>query len=302
MKRMLRPALLALGLLAVGCGGDDGPAGPSGGGGGGAGGNAFTGTIDGQPWKADANAIAVSGSATPTRQGTLTLIGINTATGVSVSLTLSFIVGPATQPLGVNITNPGGIASVVNGSKSWLTPLSGAAGFVTITARTSTRIAGTFFFTADANVGTTPATTTVTNGAFDITVAAGLPDLPTGVGSTTIANLGGTPWNAATIVGTNPGAGVFAYSASNTDYSLTITPKMPVSAGNTYGIPSQIAMTVIQTGGGSSWWGGLGADVGTLTITTFDANRMIATFSATLPPLSGASSLAVTGGAINKHL
>jgi hypothetical protein len=128
----------------------------------------------------------------------------------------------------------------------------------------STRIAGTFFFTAAANQGTTPASTTVTNGAFDITVATGLPDLPTGVGSTSIANLGGTPWNAATVVGTNPGGGVFGYSASNTAYSLTVVPRVPVSAGHTYGVPSQISMTVIQAGGVNSWWGGAGSDVGTL--------------------------------------
>lgn len=299
MARRLEVASIAVALLAAGCGGGD----SSGPGGGGQDGNTFTARIDGQAWSASGGTISVSGSPTPTRQGTLVVSGAETASGIVLLLSVSFIVGPATQPLGVNTgSNPGGSGSVSSGAKLWMTPFDGASGFVTFTARTSNRIAGTFHFTARANPGTSPATTTVTEGAFDITVPAGLPPLPTGVGSTAIATFGGTPWNAATIVGSRPAPDLFVLAADNTSYSMTLLPKVPVAAGNTYGIPSQIGLTVIRTGTADSWWGGTGADVGTVTIGTLQADRLVATFSATLPPLAGAAPLAVSGGAVNAYL
>lgn len=302
MKRMLLPAFLVLGLIAVSCGGgDDGPADPGGGGGGG-GGNTFTATIGGQAWTADKNLITVSGSDTPTRFGTLVISGVQTSTGTSLSLSLSFIIGPATQPLGVNPgSNPGGTGMLTVAPDIWMTPLSGQAGFITITARTDKRIAGTFNFTADPSLPGPPAKV-VTNGAFDITDAAGLPPLPTGVGSTAIATIGGTPWNAATIVGINPGGGIFSIVADNTAYSITILPKVAVVAGNDYGIPSQMGLTVSRTGTADSWAATTGPDIGSVHITTFDADRVWAMFSGILPPLAAASSLTVSGGVINAYL
>lgn len=244
----------------------------------------------------------MTGSASPTRQGTLILTGIELSSSISVTLALSFIVGPATQPLGVNIgTTPGGIGSVLAAAESWTTPLDGASGFVTVTARTGERIAGTFHFTAEG-LGTTPPITSVTGGAFDITVSTGLPPLPTGVGSTAIATFGGAPWNAATVVGTHPGPGAFGLSAASTAYTISLVPKVTVSAGNSYGIPSQMALTVTRTGAADSWYGGLGADVGTVTVATFETDRLVATFVGTLPPLNAASPLTVTGGAVNAYL
>ncbi len=304
MGRIVGSALLVIALLAVGCGGGDDPANPDGGGGGGGGGNTFTATVDGQAFKADANTIQVTGNNPATRQGTLAISGYQVSTGIGLIVTISFFIGPASQPLGVNPgTNPGGIGMVTIAPDSWTTPFSGAAGFVTLTARTDKRIAGTFDFTAaGALPATVPATRVVTSGAFDITIDAGLPPLPTGVGSTAIATIGGTPWNAATIVGIHPGAGTFSLAADNTAYSISLVPKVPVAAGNAYGIPSQMGITVSRTGTADSWWGGLGADIGTVTITTFDANRLIASFNGTLPPLAGVGTLTVTGGAINAYL
>lgn len=305
MKRISGPSWLIVALLAVSCGGgDDGPAAPGGGGGGGGGGNTFTATIDGQAFAADAATIQVTGNTPATRQGTLVITGYQTSSGRALSVSFSFFIGPASQPLGVNPgTNPGGIASITIASDIWMTPLSGAAGFITLSTRTDKRIAGTFNFTAAGSLpGMSPANRVVTNGTFDITIDAGLPPLPTGVGSTCIANIGGTPWNAATIVGIQPGAGSFSVAADNTSYSISLVPKVVTAAGNTYGIPSEMGITVLRTGTAESWYGGLGADIGSVTITTLDANRLIASFNGTLPPLSAPGSLAVTGGAINAHL
>lgn len=301
----MRWGILATALLAfvvAGCGGDDdgGPAGP---GGGGNDDGPFRATIDGQPWSADDATVSVTGAPGSTREGLILITGYETATGRAVTLSLAFMGGPSTQPLGVNTgTTPGGLATVLVGSETWVTPFSGAAGFVTLTERTATRIAGTFNFTAAAQNAAMPATRVVTAGSFDITKATGLPGLPSGVGSTAIATFGGTPWYAATIVGISSGSGVFSLAADNTAYSLTLVPTQPVAAGNTYGIPSQMGLTVTRTGTTDSWWGGLGADVGSITITTLQDDRLVGTFNANLVPLNAVGGLAVGGGAINAYL
>ncbi|HKW15358.1 MAG TPA: hypothetical protein VJS69_12795, partial [Candidatus Krumholzibacteria bacterium] len=149
---------LALGLFAVSCGGGGGgPAGPGGGGGGGGGGsNSFTGTIDGASWKSDAALIQITAANNAARQGELVISGYSTSAKRGITLNISFFSGPATQPLGVNpITNPGGTGTVLITPNLWMTPMSGQAGFVTLTARTDKRIAGTFHFGADALVGGT---------------------------------------------------------------------------------------------------------------------------------------------------
>ena len=210
--------------------------------------------------------------------------------------------GPTTQPLGVNInTTPGGIGMVAVPPASWTTPLNGAAGTITLTKRTSTEIAGTFSFTATPSVGAT-STRNVTAGTFDITISGGLPAMPSGTGSVVDASIDGTPWNAATIVGSNPGSGIFTLEADNTEYSVTLIPTVPVVAGTTYGIPSQMSLTVIRTGTSNSWAATSGADVGSVTITTFDAHRLVASFDVTLPPQTASGSLTMSGGAIDAYL
>jgi hypothetical protein len=273
------------------------------GGGGGGGGNTFTATIDGVAWQSDTALIQITGSATPTRTGTLMISGFQASTGRSLLLMLSFIIGPATQPLGVNTgTNPGGVGGVTIASDNWLTPLSGKAGFVTITARTDERIAGTFHFTAENDIGAVPATRAVTSGAFDITLDAGLPPLPTGVGSTSTATFDGTPWNAATIVGIRPGPGVFSVSTATTEYTVVFTSAVPITAPGPYGIGSQVQIQVIETGTTNAWAAVVGPDVGTFTVQSIAEDRVVATFSGNIPSAGGGIALAIVGGTVNAHL
>jgi len=279
MKTSIRMLGLAV-LLAVSCGGDggDGPAGPGNNGGGG---NTFTATIDGTNWKSDAALIQVGGA-----------------------VNLGFIIGPATQPLGVNPgTNPGGVGTILK-TDFWETPLNGQAGFVTITARTDKRIAGTFHFSADGlNPGTVPASRNVTNGKFDITIASGLPDLPTGVGSTSTANMGGTPWNAATMVGIRQGPGAFVVTASTTNsYTYVLTTIVPITTIGAYGIGTQVSLQVTNNQGAQEWAAGGGPDVGTLNITSIDAGRIVGNFTASVPAVGAGSALTIAGGTINAFL
>ncbi|MFT3912540.1 MAG: hypothetical protein QM704_00200 [Anaeromyxobacteraceae bacterium] len=293
----LPAASVALVLAACGGGGGGGP-GP----GGQSGGNLLAATVGGQAWVADAFTVGVIGASTPSRDGTILVTGTRGSDGTSIALNLGFMPGPATQPLGVNfVSTPGGTGAAIFASKTYLTPLDGASGFVTITERTATHLAGTFHFTA-AEPAPGTGTLQVTSGAFDVTDAGGLPPLPTGVGSTVIATLGGAPWNAATIVGSSPAAGTLALAAGNTAYTLVLTPKVALAAGASYGIPSKVNLQVNRTGAADAWSGGDGADVGTLTVTTLAADRLVATFSATLPPVGAGAALTVTGGAANVHL
>ena len=307
MKTPRWALVLALGLFAVGCGGGGGgggPTGPGNGGGGGGSGNSFTANIDGTAWKSDAALIQVTAANNAARQGELVITGYSVSAKRGITLNLSFIIGPATQPLGVNpITNPGGTATVLVTPDIWMTPMSGQAGFITITARTDKRIAGTFHFGSDALVGgTVPASRNVTNGKFDITVAGGLPALATGVGSTSTATIGGTPWNGATIVGIRTGASTFSVTSSTTAYTMSFTTVVPITTTGAYNIGPDVTMQVQQTGTANAWAQVGGPSAGTLNITSLDAGRIVGNFTATLPKQGGGTALTITSGTVNAYL
>jgi len=304
MRSTVRIAVF-LGLLGLGCG-DDGGNGPSG-----TdpdddtGGNTFSATIDGSAWRSDANLVQLTGPAAgaPTREGTLIISGYETSSARSLQLILSFIIGPATQPLGVNTAStPGGMGGIVIAPDLWQTPLSGQAGFVTITDRTDKRIAGTFNFTAEALAGATPPMRVVTNGAFDVTIDAGLPPLPTGVGSTSTATLGSTPWNAATIVGIRTGPSVFSVSSATTAYTIVLTTAVPIMTTGPYELGSQIQIQVIEHGTGNGWAAVVGSDTGTFNITHLATDRVIGTFSGDIPAVGVGSALAIVSGTVNAYL
>ena len=64
--------------------------------------------------------------------------------------------------------------------KTYVTPLDGVSGSVTITEYTEWDIKGTFHFTAEGtDPSYVPRTRSVTEGEFDISVSHGLPPVPT---------------------------------------------------------------------------------------------------------------------------
>jgi hypothetical protein len=298
-------AFTVVGTLALlsGCGGgsptDDG-------GGGGDGSADFTATIDGQAWAAEEISFQVTGS--PQVPGSLTISGahVQSATNYrTLSLSLSFIPGTGTFPLGINIgTTPGGTGSVtvVAGASSftsYATPLSGSAGSVTITTLTSSRMVGTFTFTAANIVGA--GTQAVTNGAFDIDLPAGfVAATGNNRGSTITATIGGQPWVAATVVPVGQ-TGIFVVGGQNTERSVSITPTLVVSPG-TYPIgngTNGISVHVINTGTANSW-GPTNGSTGSVTFTSTGGGRISGTFSGTLAPVGGSlGNLTVTNGAFD---
>jgi hypothetical protein len=256
--------------------------------------------LDGDDWAASSNAVQVSGSASPTPQGSLTILGIDVPTGRSVTLTLSYVTGPDTYRLGVNtITNAGGVGSVSDNPDGWLTPLNSTAGTATITVRTATRIAGSFEFTAEHILGTAP-DIVVTEGEFDITVSGGLPPLPTANPSVISATFAGEPWYAATVVGVSPG---FSFSGSTTGYAVSMVPLVPIAPGGAYDIGSEFSAMVSELGTGASWSTTIQDSVGYVAFVTVTADRVQGFFGGTLPVLAGATSpLAIESGFFTVHL
>jgi hypothetical protein len=139
----------------------------------------------------------------------------------------------------------------------------------------------------------------------------GNPTGPPGGGGATngslTAQINGTSWSATgtiTVSQSNPNFIGLAGTgfAGNAAYSLVVgianatgpgTHNLNIFAG---GDGSSLIVGSTTTGYGSAFTGGSG----TLTITSLTSNRIIGTFSGTLPPSSGsAAALVVTNGAFN---
>ncbi|MBK6495012.1 MAG: hypothetical protein IPG05_07905 [Gemmatimonadetes bacterium] len=277
----MRRLVLSLSLaILTACGGGS----PTGPGGGGNGTDKVTASIDGQAFTGG-TVLAVPVSTVPGSLGfqATQVVG---STARTIAVYLAFIPGPGTYPLGMNIgTSPGGTVSVTSGVSSFTTPLSGAAGSVTITSLTSTRVVGTFTFTATATTGS--ATTTVTNGVFDVPLSTGYV-VPTAdlAGSTMTATINGTPQVGATLSGIGGNSTTRVVGAMNLDYSISITvgPVTATGSGALTGFTVPTRRIMITRVGTAQSWGGVGNDTGTLTITTLTPTRIAGTFSGTLAP------------------
>ncbi|MBL0177861.1 MAG: hypothetical protein IPP98_01880 [Gemmatimonadetes bacterium] len=286
---------LSLAILTA-CGGGS----PTGPGGGGNGTDKVTASIDGQAF----TGATIQANPVSTVPGSLAFQATQVVGGAarSIAMYLAFIPGPGTYPLGMNIgTSPGGTVTLVNGVNGFTTPLSGAAGSVTITSLTATRVAGTFTFTATATLGT--ATTTVTNGVFDVPLSTGYV-VPTAdlAGSTMTATINGTPQVSATLSGIGGGATTRVVGGMNLEYSISITvgPITTPGSGALTGFTVPTRRVTITRVGTAQSWGGVGNDNGTLNITTLTPTRIAGTFSGTLAPNAQTTgTLTITNGAFN---
>jgi hypothetical protein len=257
------------------------------------GGAAFSAKIDGTQWSS-AFAQAAGGS-----DGVFSLVGSD-ASGTAMSLTLQRVGATGTYPLGVGGVVPGGIATISASSKAWSTPLSGAAGSVTVTAISATHITGTFQYEATPFLAGSPGNRAVTNGTFDLPVSP--------AASLTVADhlwskfggtVGGSPWNAATIVMvTHPSSGVLTVGASNTVYFINMIISGFTGAG-TYTLNTGVAryLTVNTVATPTQSWGNSNAkSSGTVVVTTYSQTRVKGTFDVVLQPSIGAGGpLALSG-------
>jgi len=296
---------LVLALGACGDGGNDDDDGGNGGGGGGTG--AFTAEVDGVDWAASDNTI--SAQVVAAVPGAYTIVGTDVLSGsdvAGITLTLYNVRGLGTYPLGTFPTVVGGIATyaeAIGGSSvAWVTQYTGAAGTVTLTALTPTRIAGTFSYTAeDPGTG---GVREITNGQFDLplTSSGTLPTLPDNAGSRLTGTFGGTAYNAAMVAVTQSGASGFSVTSFNGTYSASILLD-GITAAGTYPVslasPTRIIAVNATTGASPrpSWGTGAGTS-GSVTITSISATRVQGTYTGTLQPTAstpGAGALSVSG-------
>lgn len=290
--------------------GDNGNGGNNNGGGGNTSGTRMTATVDGQAWSAsEASVIALQFNAIAggyiVIANQLTQAG---GLGSTLSLTINNIRGPGTYPLGVDaVTVAGGFAGITAGTGGvWTTPLSGAAGSITITALTPTRIAGNFNYTATASSGGATGSRVVTNGVFDapfqgnVSIPASLPD---SVGSVMTATLNGTAWNGAIVSGQTT-ATHLALSGINSTQTLILTIPRPAGLG-TYPLSNNPGSLLyawdpnaVAPAGARCCWGIVG-DIGAITFTSITTTRARGTFGAILSPQPGTAAsglLVITNG------
>jgi hypothetical protein len=275
----------------------------------------MTATVDGQPWKSDTiggalNIVVVGPNA-------LYILGGTNAGSAANYTSLGMTFGPidsvGTYPLGVDgISIFGGGGTVSNNSGGiWATPLSGAAGTITITSITATRMAGTFSYTAAALQGGATGTRVVTNGDFDAPIAGSsgtLPLAPDSLGGYFSASLNGTAWNAGISSSSRNGnLGLLTFGAINTTSFLQIVLPLPAGPGS-YALdnqPGHELLVMAGSGAGAVCCWGVVGDTGTMVLSTLTATRAAGTFTATLTPqpaTAASGTLTITNGRFNVGL
>ncbi len=291
--------LIALG--ACGGGGDsNGPGGSSSG---------LTARVDGSSWAAEP--ISVGASAVAGVPGGLVIIGTETATLVTLSLSLFNVTGPGTYALGVGPTVYGGFASLSDGAGPWSTPLNGVAGTVTITTLSGGRVKGTFAYTVEPGVGNSAGgTRVVTQGKFDLPLQGTVAPVPDNQGGSVTATLGGKAYGAWLIAPSIPVAGGVEFSTTSSENALTII-LSGITVPGTYTLsttaPTRFLIVGLNVGPpGVCCWGVTGSpNVGTVTVTSLTATRVKGSFSATLAPDVGkpaTTPLVVTNGSFDVGL
>lgn len=101
----------------------------------------------------------------------LTLQGSTTANPVTaISMNVLNVTGPGTYQLNPNFVGTFAQVAITDGASAqvWTTALSPGNGTITVTTLSSTRVAGTFTFTAQFASGGATGQKSVTSGSFDI--------------------------------------------------------------------------------------------------------------------------------------
>ncbi|MCC7052955.1 MAG: hypothetical protein IT355_06770 [Gemmatimonadaceae bacterium] len=287
LARLRRLEVLAVSTLTLAACGGGGGGGPTGGGTTGS----MSASIDGTSWS------STTASATATPGGIFTLTGVQAGSGVGVTMTIYHIGAPGTYPLGVGSTVAGGLASVVEGTSGWSTPLSGAAGTVTVTSVSPTRIGGSFAFTAPRVTGASGlATRAITTGLFDVPVSGPATlVVPDNAGGKMTWGVGSTAHTASSIASVSaPSAGVLTFAGSNTAQTLSIIVSEYTGTGiYILGSGASRSVRLTQVAPGGVWGGTNASTTGSLTVTTATASRIIGSLSVTLQPVGG-----TTGGTV----
>lgn len=281
-------------LILTACG-DDGPTGP------GQGEYYISASINGQSWNALSNQIVAGpSSAIP---GSIFFQGASLGNpGHAVAIALGRITGPGQYPLGMNPgTGSGGIVTYTSGAQAFTTPLTGAAGSITISEISSDAVTGTFQLTATPLVGD-EAPVSITNGRFHVPLSSGFEVAPPEERGNLISLTFGGAATGQFVGGTVAAAGepgtLMTFSGTNQTYTVIVA-LSSVSAVGT--VPLQNTLPIrrisVQPSSGTGVWGNNPNDSGTITVTSVTGGRIQGTFTGTLAPSQGAvGNLQVTNG------
>ena len=301
--RRVAAAVTTLGAMA--CGGGSESTGPDNGGNGQ---NRFTAKIDGANWASNSGVERVG--VTISQPGLFTLTGIQLGgSGLTIVMTLTNIAGPGTYPLGVGFSVAGGNVLISSAAgPGWRTAQTGADGTITITTLTSSRIEGTFNFTAVPFTGGATGNRTVTDGSFSLELkpTGTIGPLPDNAGHKVSASFNGTPFNAAEISANylTLTSGTLSIAATTPTRSLSVQfTGIPVGTG-TYNISSALPLRIlgVTTLNGtqiqSNYTSSAAGSTGSVTITSFTATRIKGTFTAVLQPIAGQATgtMTITNG------
>lgn len=261
----------------------------------------FTAKIDGKDWAStEIGTTAMVVAAVP---GTIVLQGSDGAASKSrsITITLYHVRGTGRYPLGVGLGVVGGIgqtgeATGTGGdSHSWITAGTGSDGLVEITALGGGRIKGTFFFTADTGRNnSTGVARAVTDGRFDLALTGDLPSLKENQGSALSARLGGTFYNAASVIALpldftgQPGIRI---STTSSLHGLNLELQGVTDTG-TYSLTNTQPIRTISAGrnGGDAahcCWQTAAGDAGEIRVTSLDSNRVKGSFRGVIKPSAG---------------
>ncbi len=158
--RFDRTMALVASLAVVACGSSS--TGPGNGGPGGT----MTASVTGASFNPPSTTVAASYA-----NQVLTVQGSTTTSPITaITINVLNVTGKDTYQLNPNFTGTFGQVAITNGSavQVWTTALSPGTGFITLTTLTSTRVAGSFTFTAQSASGGATGQKSVTSGTFDI--------------------------------------------------------------------------------------------------------------------------------------
>lgn len=285
MRNLFRNALAIVAVaVSAACGGGDGDGDPQG-----PGGNEnMSAEIDGQNWSGMGNAARSAG-------GIYVITGADGTDGIS--LQLYNIPGPGTYALGLNSTGFGGTAIFSTPGAGWGTPLTGLAGSVTITTLTDTRIVGTFEYEATPLNGTAAGTKEVTDGEFDMLLqTAGAWSPP-------------DPWDGSRLngrVGTDTVIGAtmaiifngddLLFTASDLTHVIALTVQdLTATGSHAFHDTAPVRRVQLTDVNGSFVYLTDSTSVGSINVTTLNANRIAGTYTATLKRLGAAGTIDVSG-------
>lgn len=247
----------------------------------------FSALLDGAPFNSDSGKAAGTGASSGRFQ--IVAYDSNRVNPVTMTLFLFNIAGPGIYPLGVGESAIGGFVDLKVGSAAYHQLGTGSGGTIVITHVSPTRLAGKFFmnFLYPTEFGPGGSNVALTEANFDVPItSAGSIAVPENRGSWAVGAVGTKFWRAARFEANKDYFGSFIIRTGNSDYEVTF------GFRNVSG-PGQYQMGPSGGGGitvknqSDDWALYPDKPGGTMTISSFSANRVVGWVNTVVYPSVG---------------